>query len=525
MDKTININLGGSLFQIEGEAFGILRDYLQAINLRFRNTRGGNETIDDIESRIAEIFHSQKGLAGVITTENVQSMISIVGKPEDFDVSSGDEEQSAIYTSSKKKLYRNPDDTVIAGVCSGLAVYFNTDPVLLRILFVLFLFFGGAGFFVYLVLWLVIPSANSPLRKKEMYGSEYSEKMANAGTYSTDFNNGSHFGNGLNEVFKAFGKFFFILFRIVLAMLGVSIMLTGFLSVIAFMMIFVFHYPGAFYHHGFNFNPGSIPEFIHYVVSPAAAPWIIALTTIVFILPMLALIYWGVRMIFWFRVKDGIFNLTALLLWVIAISALSIILFNEGVSFAESASTTIRKSLPNQENVLHIVTNKESSSMAFDKEFAFDDEGYNVFLLDSSKRVYIRPKLRLGISDDNQSGIEIRRRSAGRTRSEATKKSESLLYNYRISNDTLYLDKYFSLPKGEKWTADFVTISLFLPENSKLSFDTESEKLLHNRVEIIRNENGERNYDVDYISDGLSEKTWTLTTEGLEESNLPTPSK
>lgn len=517
MDKTININLGGSLFQIDEEAFGILRDYIQAINLRFRNTRGGNETIDDIESRIAEIFHSQKGVAGIITRENVDSMIAIIGKPEDFDLSSSSDEQSETYFSYKKKLYRNPDDTIIAGVCSGLAVYFNTDPVLLRIIFILFSIFGGAGFFVYLVLWLVVPSANNFQRRKEMYGSENVEKTMNSRAFTSE----SSFGNSLNEIFRAFGKFFFILFRIVLVMLGVSIVLTGFLAVLAFMMVFVFHYPGAFYHHGFDFSPGYLPEFLNYIVSPAAVPWIIALTTVVFILPMLALIYWGVRMIFWFRVRDGIFNLTALLIWVIAIASLSIILFNEGVSFAETASTTSQNVLPEGIKTLHVVTDEKSSSMVFDKEFAFDNDDYNVFLVDSAKRVFIRPKLKLVVSDDNQSKIEIRKRSAGRSRTEASEKSQSLVYNYRFSNDTLYLDEYFSVPEGKKWTADFVTVRLILPENTKLDFDSSTEKLFHNKIETIRYENGETRSHIDYNNEtGLSSKIWSLTKEGLEEVPL-----
>ena len=71
MDKTININLGGTLFQIEEEAYKMLKNYLQSIDMKFRNTPGGNETIEDIEIRIAEIFQSQKGTAGIISTENV----------------------------------------------------------------------------------------------------------------------------------------------------------------------------------------------------------------------------------------------------------------------------------------------------------------------------------------------------------------------------------------------------------------------------------------------------------------------
>ncbi len=73
MDKTITINIAGTLFKIEEDAFAILRDYLQAINNRFRNMKGGAETVEDIESRIAEIFQSQKGLAGIITIKNVQA--------------------------------------------------------------------------------------------------------------------------------------------------------------------------------------------------------------------------------------------------------------------------------------------------------------------------------------------------------------------------------------------------------------------------------------------------------------------
>ncbi len=127
MDKTLNINLGGNLFQIDEDAFKILRDYLQAINNRFRNVQGGLETIEDIEIRIAEIFQSQKGLAGVITKDNVEAMISIIGKPEDFDQDDNVVEQQ-IYTGQKRRMYRNPDDTIISGVCGGIGAYLNVDP-------------------------------------------------------------------------------------------------------------------------------------------------------------------------------------------------------------------------------------------------------------------------------------------------------------------------------------------------------------------------------------------------------------
>src|SRR4030042_1694440 len=115
MEKTINIDLGGTLFQIDEEAYRILRDYLQAINLKFKNVPGGNETIDDIESRIAEIFQSQKFTAGVINKENVEAMISIIGKPEDFDQSENTEPVHGYTSYQRRKMYRNPDDKIIGG--------------------------------------------------------------------------------------------------------------------------------------------------------------------------------------------------------------------------------------------------------------------------------------------------------------------------------------------------------------------------------------------------------------------------
>ncbi len=104
MDKTININIAGILFQIEEDAYAILRDYLQALNNRFKNAAGGLETISDIEGRIAEIFESQKGTAGTISISGVEAMITIIGKPEDFDNIEPEPEHHDLYKSEKENV-------------------------------------------------------------------------------------------------------------------------------------------------------------------------------------------------------------------------------------------------------------------------------------------------------------------------------------------------------------------------------------------------------------------------------------
>ena len=519
MDKTININIAGTLFQIDDEAFRILRDYLQAINNRFRNAQGGHETVEDIESRIAEIFQSQKGLAGVITKENVEAMISIIGKPEDFDHESGEIIQP-VYSSTRKRMYRNPDDSIIGGVCGGLGAYLNTDPVLFRILFVIFTVFFGVGFFVYIILWIALPSAGTDAQKREMYGDSYLSARSNYNraegsnnTGSSSYYTSSKLGNAFNEVFRAIGRVFFIIIRISLIIIGVIFVLMGFLAILSFVMVFVFKYPGAFSFDSSGINLIYLPDFLNYIVNPAATPWIIILTSIAFILPMIALIYWGVKMIFWFKVKDGLFSLVILVIWVMSLAALTIIFFNEGISFAQTAKLSSQKIFTHSPDTLYIRADKKVADLKFDKELSLTSEAYTVFINEETKDIYIRPHLNVNTFGDDVTKVEVRRRSAGRTQSDAMKKAEGLLYNYSVTKDTLILDEYFTIPSGRKWSADNVSINLSVPEGTILKFDSASENLLHSNS----------GFEDDNYSDSkrlnTGNRLWTLTEEGIKPLN------
>lgn len=56
-----------------------------------------------------------------------------------------------------KRLYRSENDRVIAGICGGLGNYFKTDPIWMRIIFIVFLFGGGFSLLLYLLMWLIVP--------------------------------------------------------------------------------------------------------------------------------------------------------------------------------------------------------------------------------------------------------------------------------------------------------------------------------------------------------------------------------
>jgi phage shock protein PspC (stress-responsive transcriptional regulator) len=509
MDKTININLGGVLFQIDEEAFGILRDYLQAINYRFGNVTGGHETIEDIESRIAEIFQSQRGTAGVITTDNVKKMIDIIGKPEDFD-QVGSETEAPVYSYRKKRMYRNPDDTIIGGVCSGIATYIDSDPVIFRVLFVVFAAFFGVGFFIYLGLWIALPSARTETQKRELHGSNYYDTQKHVYKSST-------LGNAFNEIFKAMGRVIYIIFRVFMIMIGVFLVLTGFLFILSFVVLFIFKYPGIFSIDSSGVNFINLSAFLDFMVNPATVPWIWILTSIVVLLPMLAFIYWGVKMIFWFNARDGVVSLIALVVWVMSVAALSIIGFNEGISFAKRASLSAEIMIPQAPDTLFINSGSRISDLIYEKEFSLPHDEYSVFINDDRDELYIRPVLDIEISDDKSVSLEVTKSSAGKTETEASTKTAGLNYNYKLKNDSLNIDEYFTIPSGRKWAADHIEINLKIPSGTIVKFEGASGLRVHGfRVHgVIHNENGETYYTRWESQSGIG--YWIMTDDGLKK--------
>lgn len=169
MKKTLDINIRGIVFHIDEDAFEILNNYLNEINLYFRSKKGHEEIINDIETRIVELFQLKlTDKKQVITRLDVEEVIAIMGHPSDFDQDS--EDYTITYKKGPKRLFRDIDNRMVGGVCAGLGAYFNVDQLWFRIGFIISLFLGGAGAIVYLVLWIITPPALTVSEKLEMQG-------------------------------------------------------------------------------------------------------------------------------------------------------------------------------------------------------------------------------------------------------------------------------------------------------------------------------------------------------------------
>ena len=185
MKQVININFHGQVVPIEVSAFDLLKNYTDSLARFFADEEGKEEIINDIESRIGELFQERlKKGATCITDEDVNAIIKSMGRPEEFDgeedkVSSALGGKEKTYSSSSstqstgtethRRLYRDENNKVLGGVASGLARYFGADPMVMRIIFVV-LAFAGAGILAYIILWIAVPSTASTeiggIRKK-----------------------------------------------------------------------------------------------------------------------------------------------------------------------------------------------------------------------------------------------------------------------------------------------------------------------------------------------------------------------
>lgn len=202
MKEVMNIGIGGKSFVVETSAYEILRDYLELFSSKIKPGES-SEVMEDIESRIAELCSENiSAYKNVVTESIVVKIVTQLGLPNGesyrpFQGAAAGAAKGATGTSTgtsagaagaysgaagaaygagveeqrvPKKLFRDSDDKMIGGVCSGLGFYLGADPVLVRVLFLIALLFGTLGFWVYLIIWIVAPLAVNPVQKCEMRG-------------------------------------------------------------------------------------------------------------------------------------------------------------------------------------------------------------------------------------------------------------------------------------------------------------------------------------------------------------------
>lgn len=186
MKKTLSVNLGGTVYHIDEDAYSELMDYLQDVKRHLGDEASSAEVLNDIEQRISELFTQwMQGQREVITSADVQKVIGILGRPEQYesaedeargasqkDTNAKSEEGGRSAGNARRRLYRDTENAILGGVCSGWAAYLNASVVPIRLVFFILIWFGGFGIPLYLVCWLIMPEARTAAQRLEMQGED-----------------------------------------------------------------------------------------------------------------------------------------------------------------------------------------------------------------------------------------------------------------------------------------------------------------------------------------------------------------
>ncbi len=171
MKITVSINLGGYSFNIDEDAYAELKRYLKNLEFHFAEEESSSEILADIESRMGELFRVRlTAYKQVITMDDVRYAISVLGTPEDISDNKGPSARDKFASPGYHRMYRDPDRRIIGGVCAGMGAYWNTEPWIVRVIFLVLAMMGGLGILLYLILYIVIPEAKTTAQKIEMKG-------------------------------------------------------------------------------------------------------------------------------------------------------------------------------------------------------------------------------------------------------------------------------------------------------------------------------------------------------------------
>lgn len=170
MKKIIPVSIGGQPFSLEDDAYYRLERYLNDLKNYFSEEPESSEIVTDIELRIAEHLRGRAPLTEkVVAHSDIEWVIGIMGEPSEY----GDRKRVKANSNVpflQRRMYRDPDNRILGGVCAGMAAYWKQDVLLFRVLFIIAAIWGGIGIVVYLVLLIVIPEANTTAEKLEMRG-------------------------------------------------------------------------------------------------------------------------------------------------------------------------------------------------------------------------------------------------------------------------------------------------------------------------------------------------------------------
>jgi phage shock protein PspC (stress-responsive transcriptional regulator) len=482
MNKTTSINLGGYFFHIDEDAFRKLSNYFDAVK-RSLSPDGREEIINDIESRISELFTEKLGSTKqVIGLKEVDDIITIMGQPEDYKIEDespkNDFQSNYTSTGSIKKLYRDKDNSFLGGVLSGLGHYLGVDPLWLRIIMVILFFGFGTGLVLYIILWILIPEAVTTSQKLEMKGEPINisniEKKVKEGfnEISEKFSNLDHdkmaknAKNGAERIGNTISEIVTSIFNVISKIIGVFIVLFTSITLISVIiggiaMIFFSSMPDNFlYNH------------IHTPFCFETPIWIQGLLLIIVVgIPLFYLLILGLKLLT-SRIKSigNTINYSLLAIWIIGLASVLFLTIKE-ISQNAYTGKDIKKVAINLKpsDTLNI---KFVSNNLYSKDI-YEHENFEVIHDDTDKEIIFSNNVSIKIVETNEpiAFLQIEKTAEGSSIKKAKETAEKIKYNVKIENNNLILDNYWITDLANKKHDQEVELFLYLPKGTIFKVD------------------------------------------------------
>lgn len=541
MNKTVTINISGIIFHIEEDAFEKLSKYLNTIKGYFSKADGGNEIMSDIEARIAEMLQSKtSAVKQVVLMSDVDFVMDSMGKPEEF-AGDASENNNTSYRSEnyeayengepiKKRLYRDGDSKVLGGVCSGIGHYFGIDPVWLRVALLLMFFFAGTGLLLYIILWIAIPEAKTTTERLAMKGEkadinniskavkeEAEQLKKRMEKYGNEFKNMANNNrdlprNAVEKIIDFIGDVLINIGRVLLKIIGVCMVIFG---VIFFLGLF-----GSVFGMSFMTSNVEVQEWIDMVLMDGKDFYLgLFGISLFFGVPIMMIIYGGIKILFKLKYSNRWVNLSAGLLWLFGFALCLYVGIKTGTDFSKEAK--VREMIevkPYDTLVLKLneipvdLSEVHASTENLDD---YDNEGVRVnkhhvddYMIGKHDGVkYLLGHAHLNIIRSQTDRIEllIVKESKGNNKLTATDRAKNIAYMVNQVDSMIVFDNLFKAGNADKFRAQDVTVILKLPVNKVVYLD----KSLFGFIYDI--ENTTNTYDGDMIN-----RRWMMTEYGLK---------
>jgi phage shock protein PspC (stress-responsive transcriptional regulator) len=536
MNKTLTINLANSIFNIDENAYQALQRYLEAVKKYLTGTQGNEEILADVEARISELFSEKLTTEKqVIILQDVEQIIQVMGQPEDYSIDEDifdETPKSNTKTSTRvKKLYRDGDQKLMGGVCSGIGHYLSIDPLWIRLLFIVFLFGGGFSVITYIILWAIVPEASTTAQKLDMQGEaanlsniekkikegfdSVADTVKNAdykGVENAVKDGGNSFvkalGDFIGVIFSTIGKIISTVFNLFGKFIGLLLILIGSATLLGLFF-------GLFTVGILDLSNLSGVQFFPLVNASELPIWLLSILLFLAIgIPFYGLLYIGLTVITKNLKKMGNITKVGLFsIWFVSVGCLIFYGIKQANSFSVRGNQIEQISLIDGNStgiqVPDTLYLKAKSSEHFEYlnhnyfdgiTMSYDTNGNEVLY---SKRVSVNIKNTV----DNSVSIKTYKSANGYSYEEAKNRASALLYNMEQIGETIYFDDYFISAPHQKMRNQKIEMSLIIPNGTVVKIDPSMSEMM----------GWENKNDQDMYRKDLPNEIWRMGESGVLE--------